>query len=157
MIESSRGQNTFQYNQKSKWRTLRYKINKKYLYQVEILTLLTANFHSILFYNSKVWHIPALKPELKQILFSAYANAFQNTPDRYESFVNIHEHCKRAHLDQLINYKHSSILHKIHNSHTPLDWIDLNFNQTFMLTLTTFNEKYTFKQAFNSQRKNPID
>ena len=134
------------------------KLIKKYLYQVEILTLLTANFHSILFYNSKVWHIPALKPELKQILFSAYANAFQNTPDRYESFVNIHENCKRAHLDQLINYKHSSILHKIHNSHTPqIDWIDLNFNQTFMLTLTTFNEKYTFKQAFNSQRKNPID
>ena len=43
------------------------KLIRKYFNQEEIIILLTSNFYSILFYNSKVWHILTLKPELKQL------------------------------------------------------------------------------------------
>ena len=43
------------------------KLIRRYFNQSELLSLLTSNFYSILFYNSEVWHIPSLKPELKQI------------------------------------------------------------------------------------------
>ena len=69
------------------------KLIRKYFNQEEILSLLTSNFYSIRFYNPEVWQIPSLKRELKQILLSNSANALkisQRTPDRYESFVNIH-------------------------------------------------------------------
>ena len=73
-----------------------------------------------------------LKRDLK---FSASARALkvsQRAPDRFESFVNIHTACKRALPNQLIIYKHSILLHKIYNTQIPkMDWIDLNFNQTF--------------------------
>ena len=111
------------------------KLIRRYFNQSELLSLLTSNFYSILFYNSEVWHIPSLKPELKQILLSASARALkvsQRAPDRFESFINIHTACKRALPNQLIIYKHSILLHKIYNSQSPkMDWIDLNFNQTF--------------------------
>ena len=53
------------------------KIIKKYFTQSEILTLLTSNFYSILYYNSEIWHLPSLKPELKQSLLSASATALK--------------------------------------------------------------------------------
>ena len=68
------------------------KLIRRYFNKGEILALLTSNIYSILFYNSKVWHIPNLKPPLKQLLLSASANALklsQQRPDVYESFVNI--------------------------------------------------------------------
>ena len=118
------------------------KLIKKYFKQDEILTLLTSNFYSILYYNSEVWHIPALKPEIKQTLFSASARALkisQHTPNRFESYRDIHLNCKRAHPNQMIIYKHSIILHKLYNTQTPqMDWIHLNFNQTFTSRQTTF-------------------
>ena len=119
------------------------KLIRKYFNPKEILSLLTANYFSILYYNSEVWHIPSLKPELKQILLSSSANALkisQKLPDRYESFINVHRACKRATPNQFIIYKHSILLHKLYNLHSPkLDWVDLNFNQTFTSRQTTFN------------------
>ena len=53
------------------------KLIRKYFNQKEILNLLTSNFYAILFYNSEVWHIPTLKPDLKQILLSTYANTLK--------------------------------------------------------------------------------
>ena len=53
------------------------KMIKKYISQSEILTLFTSNFYSILYYNSEIWHIPMLKPELKQMLFAASAKALR--------------------------------------------------------------------------------
>ena len=41
------------------------KMTKKYFCQTKILTLLTANFYSILYYNSEMWQIPTLKLELQ--------------------------------------------------------------------------------------------
>ena len=116
---------------------------RKFFNQDEILSLLTSNFYSILYYNSEVWHLPTLKPELKQLLLSASAKALkisQRVPDSYESFVNIHTSCKRALPNQLITYKHAILLHKIFNTQSPeIDWIDLNFNQTFNSRQLHFN------------------
>ena len=53
------------------------KLIKKYFTQAEILTLITTNFFSILYYNSEVWHLPTLNPEIKQHLLSASANALK--------------------------------------------------------------------------------
>ena len=111
------------------------KLIRKYFNKNEILTLLTSNFYSILFYNSEVWHIPNLKPTLKQMLLSASANALklsQNRPDVYESFINIHKSCNRAQPEQLITYKHAILLHKLYNNQQPqADWIDINVYQIF--------------------------
>ena len=107
---------------------------KKHFNGDEIIKLLTSNFYSVLFYNSEIWHIPTLKPEIKQMLLSASAKALklsQRTPDLMESFVNIHKNCKRALPNQIMEFKHSILLHKIFNTHQPsLDWVELNFNQT---------------------------
>ena len=119
------------------------KLIRKYFKQDEILKLLTSNFYSILFYNSEVWHIPTLKPELKQIILSTSARALklsQRNPNFYESFIDVHKACKRAHPNQYIVFKHSILLHKMYNSYCPyMDWIDLNFNQTFTSRQTLFN------------------
>ena len=100
---------------------------------VEIVSLLTTNLYSILFYYSEVWHLPNLKTPLKQVLLSASAKALklsQRTPDPFESFINIHKSCNRASPEQMIVYKHAILLHKLYNTHQPqTDWIELNFNQ----------------------------
>ena len=119
------------------------KLIRKYFTQDEILKLLTSNFYSILFYNSEVWHIPTLKPELKQIILSTSARALklsQRRPNYYESFIDIHKNCKRANPHQFILYKHSILLHKMYNSYCPqMDWIELNFTQTTTSRQTHFN------------------
>ena len=89
-----------------------------------------------------MWHIPTLKPDLKQMLLSASANALkisQKHPNVYESLVNIHKSCKTAHPEQNILYKHSILLHKLYNTQCPeADWIELNYNQTLTSRETTF-------------------
>ena len=123
---------------------------KKYFRQSEILTLLTANFYSILYYNSEIWHLPTLKPELNQMLLAASANALktsQRHPDRMESFINIHKSCKRALPRQMIEYKHAILLHKLYNEQQPVtDWIELNTNQILTSRQTLF--KITKSNAF---------
>ena len=118
------------------------KLIRKYFTQDEIIKLLTSNFYSILFYNSEVWHIPTLKPELKQIILSTSAHALklsQRTPNFYESFIDVHKSCKRAHPNQILIYKHAILLHKMYNSNCPqMDWIELNFNQTLTSRQTLF-------------------
>ena len=47
----------------------------KYFNRLELNTVLTHNFYSILYYNCDVWLIPSLKPQLKQQLLSASAKA----------------------------------------------------------------------------------
>ena len=118
------------------------KLIRKYFNKNEILALLTSNFYSILFYNSEVWHLPTLKPPLKQLILSASANALklsQSRPDAYESFINVHKSCNRALPEQFIVYKHAILLHKLYNNHQPqADWIDINVNQVFNSRNTKF-------------------
>ena len=100
---------------------------------MEILTLITANYFSVLYHNCEVWHLPTLKPEIKQHLLSASANALklaQHYPDRMESFINIHEECKCALQEQMILCEHAILLHKLYNQRSPeTEWINLNFQQ----------------------------
>ena len=99
------------------------------------MNLLTSSFYSILFYNSELWHLPTLKPPIKQLILSASANALklsQRITDNYESFIDVHRSCNGARLNQMITYKHAILLHKLYNTQQPNDdWIDLNFNQAF--------------------------
>ena len=95
---------------------------KKYFNSTEIRQLLTSNFYSVLYYNSEIWHIPTLKPKLKQTILSASANALkisQRIIDPMESFINVHKSCERAHPEQLLMYKHAIMLHKIYSNNFP--------------------------------------
>ena len=115
---------------------------KKYFNQKEILTLLTSNYFSILYYNSEVWHLSKLKPEPKQHLLSASANALklaQRYPNRMESFLSVHKTLNRAPPENFLTYKHAVLLHKLFNTQLPsLEWVDLNFKQTFGQRQTKF-------------------
>ena len=115
---------------------------KKYFKKDEILNLLTSNFYSILYYNSEIWHLPTLSPQLKKLLLSASANALKLTqvvPDRMQSFISIHIECKRALPDQMMMYKHSIMLHKLYNTQLPeTEWIALNFQQILTTRQTKF-------------------
>ena len=88
--------------------------------------------------------MPSLKPEIKQQLLSATAKAqkiSQNNPDPMQSFLNIHQTCKRATPSQIMLYKHSILLHKLYDTQIPTkDWIWLNFHQTLTSRETLFNE-----------------
>ena len=55
------------------------KLIRKYFASKNLLTLLTANFYSMLCYNSEVWHLPTLKPELNQMSPSVSAKALKLT------------------------------------------------------------------------------
>ena len=130
-------------NQINKSNSALHAIKRKYFNRQEIIALLSSNFYSVLFYNSEVWHIPTLKPKLKQLLLPASAKALkisQRTPDNFESLIDVHKSCKRALPNQFIKYKHSILLHKIYNSFCPQsDWIELNFDQTLTFMQTKFN------------------
>ena len=119
------------------------KLIKKYFNQQELLTLLTSNFYSILYYNSEIWHLPTLAPQLKQLLLSASATALkitQRTPNPMQSFIDIHTECKRALPEQMMIYKHSLLLHKLYNTQLPeSEWIALNFQQIITSRQTNFS------------------
>ena len=108
---------------------------RKYFNKLELAALLTSNFYSILYYNSDVWLIPSLKPQLKQQLLSASAKALRictNNYDNLMSFDQIHAINKRATPSQILKYKHSLLLFKIWND--PIysqEWLALNFQQNF--------------------------
>ena len=132
------------------------KLIKKHFSTPEILQLLTSNFYSILYYNSEIWHIPGLKPILKQQILSASARALkisQRNPDPMDSFINIHHECKKALPNQIMEYKHSILLYKIYNLQTPkLDWIDLNFNQL----LSSREKFFNFVKSSHSKTGNNL-
>ena len=85
---------------------------KKYFTGPEILQLITPNFFSTLYYNSKIWHLPSLKSQIKQQLLSASTKALkisQNNPDPMQSFLDIHHTCKRATPSQIMQCIHINI------------------------------------------------
>ena len=62
------------------------KLIKKHFSGNEIIQLLTSNFYSILYYNSEIWHLPTLKPELNQMLLSASAKALKITQKKTKCY-----------------------------------------------------------------------
>ena len=97
--------------------------------------LLTANFYSVLFYNSEIWHIPSLHIQLKQNLLAASAIALrvlENKHDLSISFAKLHSINKKATPIELINYKHALQLYKVFNDKEQKDdWVDINFSMNF--------------------------
>ena len=80
--------------------------------------MLTSNFYSILYYNSEIWHLPSLKPTLKQKLLSASARALKvcnKFIDNTMSFEAIHESCKRATPCKMQKYKLAICSYKLYN------------------------------------------
>ena len=115
---------------------------KKYFSSKELLTLITSNFYSILFYNSEIWHLPSLNPYLKNQIKSASANALKIcTPSyhRFMSFDTLHKLNNRALPEQMMLYKHALVLFKIYQFHTPtLEWIELQHSQVLTSRQTHF-------------------
>ena len=111
------------------------KLIQKYFTRDELKGLLTSNFYSVLYYNSEIWHLLTLNPQLKQKLLSASANALKVCLTQLPintSFETIHILAKRATPNQMSDYKHALQLYKLFNSNNMSDdWLSLNFQQNF--------------------------
>jgi hypothetical protein len=86
------------------------KLPKNFLTQYELCTLLTANFWSILYYNSEIWHIPSLNPNSKQHFLAASAKAlklFDNTYSPFQSYIALHRSNTQAKPIQFSIFKHA--------------------------------------------------
>ena len=82
-------------------------IIRNFFTKQELLGLVTSNLYSILYYNSEIWHLPTLKPTLKQKNLSASAKALKVCIKNLEpmtSFDNIHIMCNRATPNKMLNY-----------------------------------------------------
>ena len=88
--------------------------------------MLVASFSGL---YCSIWLTNNMKPELKQSLLSASANAIRSCvplSNRFISFKAIHKECKQFTPTQIGNYKLSILLHKLYNSeHQNTDWRDL--------------------------------
>ena len=127
---------------KSKKALCAIKLIKRFFTNKELLQLITANFYSVLYYGSEIWHIPTLKQPLKQKLLSASACALKlcmNTRCDMISFVNLHVLNQRATPEKLLVYKHALLLHKFYNgSDMGIEWQMLNLLQVFTSRQTNF-------------------
>ena len=115
---------------------------KKNFNTKELLQLITANFYSILYYNSEIWHLQSLKSNLKQRLLSSSAKAIQVCTKyctRDVSFIDLHNRYNRATPEKFLLYKHAISLFKLMNNPTfTTEWVALNFNQIFTSRQTRF-------------------
>ena len=109
------------------------KFIQPYFHTIEIKTLLTSNFYSVLYCNSEIWHIPTLNPLSKQQLLIASAKALKLCSpliDPMTSFLDINYNCERATPPQMQKYKLAILLHKLYNKKEPkVEWLSLNFQQ----------------------------
>ena len=110
---------------------------RRYFNTKELLNLITSNYYSILYYNSEIWHLPNLKPQLKQLLLSASSKALKTCmfkPDRTISYQSLHEINHRATPNRIMIYKHALLLHKLYTGGQPLtEWVHLNFQHQFSM------------------------
>ena len=94
------------------------KLIRKLFNTKELITLVTSNFYSVLFYNSEVWHIPSLNQDLKHSLFVASAMALKmclHYPDNTISHHDLHKMTKRATPEMFREYKTAFLLFKAFN------------------------------------------
>ena len=135
--------------QKSKRALGAINIIRKFFSKEQLLTIITSNFYSILYYNSEVWHLPTLSPNLKQKLLSASSAPLKICTKNYNnmiSFKALHLINNRAIPNQITLYKHALCLHKLYNSDsTNSNWLSLFLNQNF-------NARYKFTQFSNIAR-----
>ena len=123
---------------------------KKIFTQKELLSLITSNFYSILYYNAEIWHLPTLKTTLKQKLLSASARALRVSTkviDFYQSFNILHKSCKRALPEMFMKYKLALCLYKLYNeSFNSIEFAQLNYKQ--VLTGRQVNFKILRNNAY---------
>ena len=119
------------------------KLISKHFKKHEILQILTSNYYSILYYNSKIWHLPTLSHNSKQMLFSASATPLKICTPSYNpamSHNTLHLLNKRATPDQFLKYKTALTLFKFFNSNSmSFEWQQLFFNQNFNQRNVTLN------------------
>ena len=103
--------------------------------------MLTSNFYLILYYNSHLWLIPSLKPQLKQQILQSSLIALKTcTPNfnNFMSFEQTHGINKCGIPRQFLKYKHSLLMYKIWNDVIfSQEWLALNFQQNFNVRSTT--------------------
>ena len=108
---------------------------RKYFNKEELKQLLTSRYFSILYYNSKIWHIPSLQANLKQHLKAASANALKllgSHTDLRTSYDALHRFHKRALPEEKMKFKHAIQLFKNYNDDKQNEtWLNLNFQQNF--------------------------
>ena len=118
------------------------RIIKRFFTKKELLSLVTSNFYSILYYNSEIWQIPTLKTTLKQSLLSTSAKALKVCCSSYEynmSFINLHKSCLRATPDEMLTYKLAICLFKVYNvTFNQIEFVGFNFNQILTGRQTDF-------------------
>ena len=111
------------------------KLIRKYFNNKELLTLINANFYSILYYNSQIWLLPSLSRPAKQALLSASATPLKLCCKMFHtlmSYIQLHKTINHPTPNDYTKYNHAILLHKIHNNQNhSKDWLDLNFNQNF--------------------------
>jgi hypothetical protein len=79
----------------------------------ELLTLQTANYYSILYYSSKIWHILSLYPHSKQHMLAASVNAWRPcdvSNIHTLSYVDFYRTNKGPALTQMSTYKRAFLL-----------------------------------------------
>ena len=118
------------------------RIIRRFFSKKELLSLVTSNFYSLLYYNSEIWHLPTLKTTLKQSLLSASSKALKICCCNHEynlSFINLHKSCLRATPDEMMHYKLALSLFKLYNSEfNEFEFVGLNFNQILTSRQTNF-------------------
>jgi hypothetical protein len=118
---------------------------------MELNNLITANFYSILYYNSEKWHLPKLNPILKNHLLAASGTVLKLCTPSYNksmSYTTLHSINNRATPSQMMLYKHSIFLYKTPDQQQPpKEWIELNFTQILSSRQTHF--EYLKNTLFN--------
>jgi hypothetical protein len=72
---------------------------KGYFTPMNLKNLITANFYSILYYNTEIWHLPTLNPILKNHFLAASATALKLYNPSYNksmSYTTLHSINNRA-------------------------------------------------------------
>ena len=124
---------------------------RKYFNKNELLTIITSNYYSILYYNSEIWHLPSLTQNTKNTLMSASAAPLKLCTSLYDqsmSFLTLHSITKRATPPQMMKYKLALQLHNLYsNENMNDDRLRLFFNQNF----NGRNRKANFRDTSNNK------
>ena len=108
---------------------------RKYFNKKELLSIITSNYYSVMYYNSEIWLLPTLSVNIKRILLATSAAPLKLLgvgSNHFMSYDRLHRFYHRATPDQVTKYKHSLLLHKCYDDQSQgSDWLSINFNQNF--------------------------
>ena len=95
------------------------KLIRKFFNNKELMTLINANFYSILYFNADIWLLPSLTRPAKQALLSASAAPLKlccNTYHTLMSYNQLHKVLNRPTPNDYTKYNHALLLHKTQNN-----------------------------------------